>query len=286
MSSKGPEVLRDVYRDLRDRRLLPIAIALVAAIIAVPFLLGGGGSDPVAAVEVNAASAEPPEGTPLLDPVVLSGQPGLRDPDERLKRLSNRNPFKQQSAAPPGDAAGGLQETDPTGGEGAGAVSDTSSATASVDTAPAPSTTPAVDEPSGSGGSPATSPPPDPPEQRDPPDRGGIRLAFFTIDVKAGPIGNARKMKDVKPGEYVPGEDHPLVQYLRGEFGEGAASFAVSKEVTAVEGEGRCVPDRSRCEFLQLHLGEEQRLTYGPDGKTYRIKLLDLVRHERALNEG
>ena len=40
-------MLRDLYRDLRDRRLLPVVIALAVAIVAVPFLLGGGGSDPV-----------------------------------------------------------------------------------------------------------------------------------------------------------------------------------------------------------------------------------------------
>jgi len=279
-------MLRDVYRDLRDRRLLSIAIVLVAAIIAVPFLLGGG-PEPVTAVDVGAISAEPPEGTPLLDPVVLSGQPGLRDPDERLKRLSNRNPFKQQSATPPGDASSGLQETDTTAGDGGGTTSESSGATVSVDqTSTATSSVPPVDEPSGSGGDPVASPPPVPPERPDPPQPAETMLVFFTVDVKVGPTGNARKMENVKPGEFLPDEDHPLVQYLRGEFDEAGASFAVSKEVTGAEGKGRCVPDRSRCEFLELRIGEEQRLTYGPDGKTYRIKLLDVVRHERALSEG
>ncbi len=44
--NKGGDMLKDLYRDLRDRRLLPVVIALAVAIVAVPFLLGGG-SEPV-----------------------------------------------------------------------------------------------------------------------------------------------------------------------------------------------------------------------------------------------
>ena len=46
---KVPDFLRDLYYDLRDRRLLPLVALVIVAIVAVPFLLGGGSKEePVA----------------------------------------------------------------------------------------------------------------------------------------------------------------------------------------------------------------------------------------------
>ena len=72
-------MLRDLYRDLRDRRLLPVVIALAVAIVAVPFLLGGGGSDPVPPPVPAATSQAGAGGADPLSPVVLADVPGLRD---------------------------------------------------------------------------------------------------------------------------------------------------------------------------------------------------------------
>ena len=54
--NKGGDMLKDLYRDLRDRRLLPVVIALAVAIVAVPFLLGGG-SEPVPPTAPAAATS-------------------------------------------------------------------------------------------------------------------------------------------------------------------------------------------------------------------------------------
>ena len=42
---KVPPFLIDLYYDLRDRRLLPLVALVVVAIVAVPFLLGGGSEE-------------------------------------------------------------------------------------------------------------------------------------------------------------------------------------------------------------------------------------------------
>lgn len=290
MSSKAPQVpqvLRDVYRDLRDRRLLPVAVLLIVAIILVPFLIKGP-EPTITAVDVGQVSP-PTAASPELEPVVLSDLPTLRDPKKRLKSYLKKNPFEQQPppsvAAPTGAGLSEGVQSVPTQGD---VTPDTGGADASTPTStpvdPAPSSSPPAADPPASE-APLTPEAPDPVETPKPRVRVEPKLVFYTVDVKAGPVGNARVMENVKSGEFLPNEEHPVAQYLLGEADETSASFAVSPAVLASEGDGKCIPARIRCEFLTLAEGEEQRLTYGADGRIYRIKLIDVVRHERPLPE-
>lgn len=59
------ETLRQIGRDLIDKRLWPVAVVLLAALVAVPVLIGGSNSEPdapaaVAAADPGAAAAAPP----------------------------------------------------------------------------------------------------------------------------------------------------------------------------------------------------------------------------------
>ena len=92
---------QNVYRDLRDRRLLSIAIVLVVAIVAVPFLIKGEG-DPRSRRQLAGDAAASVAGRARSStPVVLTEQPVLRDFRERLDRYRTQNPFKQQLTAVP-----------------------------------------------------------------------------------------------------------------------------------------------------------------------------------------
>ena len=89
----------DVVYDLRSRGLLPIAIALAAAVVLVPPTAptgSGGGS----AEELGAASVA--QATNLN--AVLAYDPGIRDYQKRLDDLRSKDPFKQQFTAPVGGA--------------------------------------------------------------------------------------------------------------------------------------------------------------------------------------
>ena len=82
---KVPDLVQNVYRDLRDRRMLSIAVALIGAIILVPFLASaGGGDDSSSTAATTAPPTAPFAGDEQLDPVVLAEVPGLRDFRERL----------------------------------------------------------------------------------------------------------------------------------------------------------------------------------------------------------
>src|ERR671916_709972 len=93
-SVKAPPVVADLYRDLRDRRLLPLVALLVIAIIAVPIALSASGGAP--ATTATPAAEIVPADAPEAQAAVLAENPGLRDYRKRLDALKSQNPFEQQ----------------------------------------------------------------------------------------------------------------------------------------------------------------------------------------------
>ena len=278
-----PKLLLDLYRDLRDRRLLAPVIALVVAILAVPVLLGGS----------EAAAPPAPVATPLsaegaaVEPAVLVEQSGIRNYRERLAALKAKNPFQQQFVLPANAPAG----SDPTEASSADAVisEDAASsgglpASTSSPAAPTPSavspdesvSSSAIDPASGSttdpvsnpsSAAPATEPPPAPPK---------IRFYAGRIDVSMGPIGEGVEFNDVRYLSFLPNDEAPVVAYVGLLEGGDQAIFSVSSAVSMGRGEGSCAPKKpAPCQFLTLKVGEERYMTYGTDGATYRLKLLD-----------
>ncbi len=86
---KPPAFLEDLYKDMRDRRLIIPAVALLVAIVALPALLSQSADStvtPRTAVEDPAVVA--------VEPAVLAVQEaGVRDFRERLDSLQRKNPF-------------------------------------------------------------------------------------------------------------------------------------------------------------------------------------------------
>ena len=273
MKDKLPEPILNIYRDLRDRRLLPIVIALLVAIIAVPFLLGGDdAATPVSSAALE-GSTPPVEGADQIDPVVLADVPGLRNFHERLDRYKSRNPFKQQ-LTPKTAQGGGPSGSNQNGGlptqSSSSSSSTTSGTTAATDqpttapTATDPSTTPATKPGDSNGnGNEAGS---------------GTELITYRIDVRIGRVGNTKVERDVKPLSLLPDKKHAVVQYVDSNTHGTAAGFVVNPEATAVKGDGHCSKSRSRCHFLLLKPGEEMYFLLG-DGHTYRLELKKIDEH-------
>jgi len=105
----APSRVADLWLDLRDRRLLPVVLLLVAAIVAVPVVLARGG-------EQAAPTPAPSPATQAAGPAVVPDERVLRDPEVRLRDAESRNPFSQQLPAVEESAAseaasGGQQAT-------------------------------------------------------------------------------------------------------------------------------------------------------------------------------
>ena len=104
------EALQNVWRELNQRRLLPVAVLLVGALVAVPFLLAKDPAPTPAAPTLPTASAAKQSGSELEDPVVSLVADGT--PAKRRRVLGySKNPFapaaapKVKAASTPGPRA-------------------------------------------------------------------------------------------------------------------------------------------------------------------------------------
>ena len=273
--SGAPEAL---LRDLRDRRLLPVALLLVVAIAAAPFLLK---SDPPAGGGEAALALPDDGGAAAVDPVVLADPESLRDYRDRLSGLSSRNPFQQQlqpkggsdsAAADEAAASGSASTVDSTLDSGTvDPVGSASDETVSDDTAP--------DDTAPDDGEPVPS---------DPDAEGGEEASETTLvttraDVRIGTVGDTELIKDVKPLDFLPDRQGAVVEFLQGDFDLTSAVFVVSPLVTSSDGDGKCVPSPARCEFVRIEVGDEHSFQY--DGERVRLKLLDVFLYSEPLPE-
>lgn len=273
--SRGPGFITDLVQDLRSRNLLIPAIGLLLAIVAVPILLGGGsGDEPTASAP---AALEPPSmrGAAEVDPVVVSDVPGLRDYRKRLDG-NGRNPFVQQMIAD-GSGAGDEGSGGSSGGSGS---TDTGSTASPAATATGSSTGSTVTPPTSDTGSSSTGTTSTPgagqPESK---------LLTYTIDVRVGPAGDTKVLRDVEPLALLPGKKRPVVQYVNSDGGGTRSGFVVSPQVTKAKGDGKCDPGRNDCQFLFLGEGDLEKLVYGDKQRTYRLELLSINRTLVSLHD-
>lgn len=260
---QAPKLIQDLGRDLRDKRLLPVVGLLVVAIIAVPFLLGGG-SDPippptgVSSADVNQGSAADAQ----AEPVVLAEVPGIREYKKRLANFQKRNPFKQQFTDSGGSAESSLNDTsssDSLSGGGSSSSLDSSSSASNSNSGG-----------SSSGGGEVAEP--------------ELILHSWEIDAKVTVEGKTEKVEGVKQLDFIPGRKTPVLQFIQGDFGESSAAFVVSPKVTDTRGKGECSPNNRNCEFLFLKDGKAHSFDYEPNGLTYKIELTKVTLIEERVD--
>lgn len=273
---KVPDVLKDLYWDLRDRRLLPLIGLLLVAIVAVPFLLGGGAKKPEPVAPSLAGGEGAQEAASLT---VVPADPGLREPSKRLAGLPAKNPFRQHFTAPvfnkgaaplPESSGGGAGGTSPEVVEGG-------SSSGGEGSAPAPEPTPAPTEPSGESGGSGSGPV----------GSGEARLITFSIDIKVAhtevtksgskKMGEPETLEGVKSPKPLPGAKAPVLTYLGADFINEKALMLVSTEATALFGDNKCVSGRSTCQLLELEKGMPEVVEFGESHARYKFELLKIV---------
>jgi hypothetical protein len=255
---ESPQILSDLYRDLRDRRLLPLVVVLIVGIAIVPIALAKSpepAPPPVATSSPVAAKSNVPS-----EQVVVA-DPGLRNYKKRLAGDPPRNPFIQQFSAAT-DVSGSASS--------ATAPSDATDATGTA-TAPSVSTDSSTGStsPSSSGGG--------------TPSSGGGKTQYkyfsYRVKVRAGQLdGTPLKVYDsvgfLTP---LPSGTVPALQLLGVKVDSNliakTAVFTVSPAVSSVSGEGNCTATSSACETLYLKPGEHEDFVWS-DGLTYRLELV------------
>jgi len=243
--------LKSLWTDLIDKRLWPVALALLVALVAVPVVLGGADAEVAADPPLGVTGATGADG----QVAAVALEPGF--PVRRDRAGKVRDPFKQRKVAEPAVA-------DPAAAAGAPSP-------AGPVTAPgAPAQTPLPSTGGGGPGAPPsaplrpttplpTTPRPKPPAQ-DPVDSYAVSLVF-------GKVGTKRARRTVERRTRLPSVENAFLIYLGVLSDKKTAVFLVSPDAKA-SGQGTCRPRKSECETVELRPGEgEYFAVTGADGK-------------------
>ena len=249
-----PPTVTGAIENLRERGLLPVAIVLVAAILAVPFLLSGGSSSPPPKAEPSAEAAA--DAVETQQAVVLANNPGVREYKKRLDG-SSKDPFVQQYKVPEsggGGAATGVQQV----GGGTGSVEPT---------APA----------GGTGGASETTATPDGSSAKS-------GLYHYGADLYVSVAGkkNPKLWRNVKRTTSLPNKNVKVAAFIGVPIDKpDVATFLVSSDVVQIGGKGNCTLGDG-CELISVKVGDQIKLT-AANGVTYAIKVADTyIIHDKA----
>ncbi len=252
MNSLKP-LAQGVIADLRARKLLPVAILLAAALVAVPVLLSRS-SEPVA-VEA-AAPVEPVDTAGLPGPAEALGERSLVTlgfgSSSDLGSFDARDPFKPLHALDAGDSVEGPSVAFAPGTGTVGAPAGASGADVGSGPATGGSPSPAPDTGGDGGGeAPAPAPTPTPvPERR----------FTYAVDVTFdGPEGAPRTFRNLPRLSMLPNEAAPVLIFLGVGANANDVVFLVDSTLRASsEGEGTCSPSLENCATISIEPGEQQ----------------------------
>lgn len=261
---KVPTFLIDLYWDLRERHLLPLVVLAIAAIVAVPFLLGGsshGATTPAAPLSV--APSPEPAGSKLT---VVEAKPGLRDYRKRLRDDKPTDPFMQRYTSPV------LAGTKLGNGEESSSTSTTTSTSTTV-TRTSNGNTTTTEVKTGGNGAPGATPQP-----------GQLTFYAFAVDVKTvrttttASGGKERGEPVVRhrvvPPAPLPSEKEPIVTYMGISPATREPLLLISDTVTAVYGEAKCLSGTNVCQLIEVEPGMPITFVYGPNSVRYKITVL------------
>lgn len=212
--------LRNIWADLVEKRLWPVALLLLLGLIAVPVVLArgggeGGGSDAPNAVAISAGA--PADATEI---VTLDVAPKSRRHDGR-----GRDPFVQPKGSTPQKAQ--ALESSTTGDGGGGGAAQ---AGAETDVAKPAKPAPAKKKASG---------------------------PTYTVDLRFGQADSMKTLRNVPRLTPLPSADSPFFVFLGVKSGGKTLVFMVSSDAKAT-GDGKCRPSKDRCETIELQAGDTE----------------------------
>jgi hypothetical protein len=222
-------ILRNLLADLVEKRLWPVAVVLAGALVAVPFLLGGGGDAGTADVGAIPA-AQGPEATQIR----VSEETG---PATIAPTGSKHDPFKQpkaeKAATTTQTAPNPAPSTSTSGGAGSSGSAGGPSPTTTTTTPPDATTTPET----------ATPAPQD--------------TKVLRADLRFGEPGNTKQKAytDIARLSALPSAEKPIVIFLGVKKDKKTATFLISGDTTAT-GDGVCKPATTNCQTIEMQAGD------------------------------
>lgn len=267
---KLPPVAKDLYRDLRDRRLLPLVALALAALVAIPFLLSNSASTPP---PPSMLAAEGPQATAsnAAHLTVVPAAPGLREPGRRLSHLRAKDPFRQHytnsPVAPDPSTVTSTTETESSTTEVV--AEETSGAPSASPPAASGGSASGNSQAGGGGGS-----------------SGAGHLAFYAFAVAVKVVrtettqdgsketSELPEREQVMPTTSLPGDKQQVVTYMGISPKTHKPLFLVSTDVTAVFGDAKCVVGSDSCQLLELEEKIPETFVYGANDVRYKLTVL------------
>jgi hypothetical protein len=251
--------LENAWNGLLQRKLLPLAILLLAAIVAIPFLLSKDPEPLPAASASPSAAAGSKSADSIAKPVV--SQVDANAPATRRRVLGyKKNPFAPAPApkAKKSDEAETPAADTTTGGATTDKPADSDSGTAPSGGAPAAPVAPVM---------PVT--PAEPQEKQE----------LYSVTVRFGDSESDSLKTTVLPRlKPLPSAADPVLVYLGPGDGGKTAVFMVNETIDPV-GDGECKPSPANCETLHMRPGDTQFLDVLDDqGEVTAQYQLDLVK--------
>jgi hypothetical protein len=242
--------IKDTWRQLVRRRLWPLAVLLVGALVAVPVVLAKTPEPPPPAPVVKAETDDA-----RASYVALADQ-GASTERRRVLGVT-KDPFepkalpKVKKAKKKAAAKAKTESPAPSDSTSGGATADAPAGGSAPPVAPAPTATPT----------------PTPPLY-------SIKVRFGTVEEAGGELPT----KTVTRLSVLPDEDKPVLVYRGVEDGGKVAIFELTGAVVA-DGDGKCAPTPEDCQYLRLHAGETEFITVTETGdETDAQYQLDLVK--------
>jgi hypothetical protein len=237
--------LRGLWEDLVERRLWPVAIVLVVALVAVPVLLSKPAktASPPSPAPAGAGTSSP---SVAFQPAVSTEGKKSSEIRKDLRSFKRKNPFTPQGLTSTGAAGAGASGTATPAAAPAGGSDLTASLTGGGSSSGDSSTGSSTGS-SGSGtGSPTGS--------------SGSQTKtiywHYTVDVRFGKTGQ-EDLKTLTEFRALPGSDNPVVVFMGVKNDGKTAVFLVSAKATTI-GDGKCAPSDTECTFLYMKKGDSQ----------------------------
>ncbi len=239
------KAVRDLWAQLVEKRLWPVALVLVVALVAVPLVLAKSpepaaeqSDAPPVAAAAAAADLRDPDGPVVSVAAAIEGVPLRGRP---------KNPFRQQHVP---------KESGPEG----------------RDSVPVE-----VPETGGDTGGPTDGD--DTGDEQPPPQT----YRYASIDVRFGRAGGSlREIRDVPRLTALPKAANPIVIFLGMRGDHETAVFLLSTDVHA-QGDGRCVPSIKLCEAIELRQDDVAFLDVRDENGVvtqYELDLVEVELHE------
>jgi hypothetical protein len=272
--------LSDLWHDLREKRLWPVAVLLLAGLLAVPLVLAQPAEQPSAPKPLpNAAASEqrnddgPDLGVEVAE--VIPGEGSTLDvydpknpfrPPARVVR-AGEDPSSASAGGPGGDASSGDSDSVGGGSASGGDLGGLDSGDAGPGDMgsddPGSGDTGSGDTGSGDKGS-----------GDDSDTTQTVKRYRYVVDVTFTANGRERRIKGLERLDMLPSDTAPLLMFLGVSADGGNAVFLVDSALSAA-GEGRCKPSAASCAFLHIGPGSEHEFTQ-ESGDSYTLRIEEI----------